>query len=113
MTVDEFVQSRVLPQYRDVVQLIRRYMREMAPDAKEVFSYGMPCWKGRWIFAFVSQGQKGITLSFVRGHDFEDGYALLKGVGKSARHLKYRSVDKMDKEVLAYYVRQALDLDSK
>lgn len=36
MNVDEFVKSKVLPQYRDIVELIRQYMRELAPDAKNI-----------------------------------------------------------------------------
>jgi hypothetical protein len=33
MTVDEFVKTRVLPEYRDVVAMLRELMREIAPQA--------------------------------------------------------------------------------
>jgi uncharacterized protein YdhG (YjbR/CyaY superfamily) len=113
MNVDEFVKSRVLPEYRDVVELIRKYIRELAPDAQEMISYGIPAYKGNKIFAVISPTKKDITLSFAHGKEFEDKYGLLKGVGKVSKHLKFRTVDEVKKEVLEYYIKQALELDSK
>jgi hypothetical protein len=113
MDVDEFVKTKVLPEFQDVVGLIRRYMREMAPGAQEVISYGLPVYKGKKIMAAISPTKKDITLSFSRGMQFEDKYSLLKGVGKSSQHLKFKSVGDVKKEVFEYYVKQALDLDLK
>lgn len=113
MTVDEFVKSRVLPEYKDIVELIRQYMREMAPEAQEVISYGIPAYKGNRILAVISPTKKDITFAFSRGAEFEDKYGLLQGVGKVSKHLKFKSVDEIKKEVLGYYIKQALDLDSK
>jgi uncharacterized protein YdhG (YjbR/CyaY superfamily) len=113
MTVDEFVQTKVLPEYRDVVALIRQYMRELAPDAQELISYGIPAYKLTRIIAVISPTKKDITLSFSRGMQMEDRYNLLKGVGKSSKHIKFKSVDDVNKEVLAYYVNQALELNTK
>jgi uncharacterized protein YdhG (YjbR/CyaY superfamily) len=113
MNVDEFVNSKVLPQYRDIVELIRQYMREMAPDTQELISYGLPAYKRNRIIAVINPTKKDITFSFSRGVQFEDKYTLLRGAGKSSKHLKFKSADDVKKEVLEYYVKQALDLDSK
>ena len=42
MDVDELVQTKVRPEYRGIVEEIRRIMRETAPQIKEVISYGIP-----------------------------------------------------------------------
>jgi hypothetical protein len=112
-TVDDFVQSKVLPQHRDIVQLIRHYMRDLAPDAQEVFSYGMPCYKRSQILAYVTSAKTGITFGFPRGKQFEDKYALLRGTGKTSRHLKFKTVGDASKEKIAYYIRQAVDWDAR
>ncbi len=83
MTVDEFVATKVLPQFRDVVEMVRQLMRECAPETQELISYGIPAWKGRKILAVVNPTKKDITFSFSRGSQFEDRYGLLRGVGKS------------------------------
>lgn len=113
MTVDEFVRTRVLPEYQEIVAMIRQLMREMAPDAKEAISYGIPTWKGNRIFAVVSPTKKDITFSFSRGAQFQDKYGLLKGVGKSSKHIKIKHIKDVDQDVLRYYVRQALEFDTK
>ncbi len=113
MNVDEFVKNKVLVQYQGIVELIRQLMRELAPGAQEFLSYGVPMYKVKRVFAVISPTRKDITLAFSRGAEFEDKYSLLKGVGKVEKHLKFKSVDEVKKEVLEYYVRQALELDSK
>ncbi len=113
MTVDEFVKSKVLPEYRDIVELIRQYMREMVPDAQELMIYGIPAYKRNKILALISPTKKDITLAFSHGAEFEDRYALLKGVGKVSKNLKFKKVDDVKKEVLEYYIDQAIRLDKK
>jgi len=40
MDVDEFVQTKVLLEYRDIVTMIRGLIKEMHPEITEVISYG-------------------------------------------------------------------------
>ena len=95
------------------MELIRQYMRELAPKAQEMISYGIPAYKGQRILAVISPSKKGITFSFSRGAQFEDKYNQLKGVGKSSKHLKFKNLVDVRKEVMEYYINQALDFDLK
>jgi uncharacterized protein YdhG (YjbR/CyaY superfamily) len=113
MTVDEFVKNKVLPEFQDIVALIRKYMKEMAPEAQELISYGIPVFKANRILAVISPTKKDITFSFSRGAEFEDRYNLLGGVGKTSKYIKYKKVDEVKRDVLEYYVKQALDFDLK
>ena len=88
-------------------------MREEAPDAKEEISYGIPSWKLQRIIAVISPTKRDITFSFSRGAQFEDKYGLLRGVGKSSKHVKIKNLDGVNKEALRYYIRQALELNKK
>lgn len=112
-SVDEFVATRVLPQFRDAVEMLRELMRECAPETQEMISYGIPAWKGRKILAVISPTKKGITFSFSRGSQFEDRYGLLRGVGKSSKHVKIKDVQTANQEALRYYIAQALAMDAK
>lgn len=42
MTVDEFVKTKVQPEFRPIVAAVRGLMTEVAPEAREAISYGMP-----------------------------------------------------------------------
>jgi hypothetical protein len=111
MTVDEFVETRVSPEYRGIVTMLRELMQEIAPDAQEAISYGIPVFKRKHGVAVISPTKKDITFSFSRGAEFEDKYGLLRGVGHVSKHVKIKSLDTVDREALKYYIRQALDLD--
>ena len=111
--VDEFVKSRVLPQFHGIVTMIRELMREMALHAKEGISYGIPSWKGNKMLAVISPTKKDITFAFSRGAEFKDEYGLLRGVGKVSKHVKIKSLDEVNKEALEYYIKQALEFDAK
>ena len=104
---------RVLPQHRDIVQKLRQLMRELAPDTREVLTYGILAWRANRIVAVLSPTKKDITLAFSRGASFEDKYGLLQGVGKVSKNLKLKDVKEIKKTVVAYYVKQALAADAK
>lgn len=96
-TVDEFIKQKVLPEYRPVVVLIRKLMREVAPNAQEYVAYGIPVWKGKKIFAVISPNKKGITFSFTHGSEFDDKYNLLRGAGKVSKHVQIADVKEANK----------------
>jgi uncharacterized protein YdhG (YjbR/CyaY superfamily) len=110
-TVDEFVKLKVLPEQSAIVALIRKMMRELAPETKEVISYGLPMWRGNKLLAWFNPTKQGVTFSFTYGAGFEDKYKLLHGVGKVARHVKFADVKDVNKAALRYYIKQALKLD--
>jgi hypothetical protein len=113
MTVDEFVRTRVLPELQPVVAMIRALMKECAPNVQEIISYGIPAYKGKRILAVISPTKKDITFSFSRGAQFADSYGLLKGVGKSSKHVKIKNLADANQEALRYYIQQALEFDEK
>lgn len=114
-SVDEFVQSRVLPQFQPVVEAVRVLMKEYAPEAREIISYGIPAYRVRNIIAVISPTKKDITLAFSKGAEMEDRFGLLEGVGKVSKHVKLKSPGEIEarREALRDYVRQALELDKK
>jgi hypothetical protein len=113
MSVDEFAETKVLPQYRNIVSILRELMHEVAPDAKEIISYGIPAYKRKRIIAVISPTKKGITFAFSRGAEFKDEYGLLEGEGKVSKNVRIKSMTDVNKEALRYYIKQALELDSK
>jgi hypothetical protein len=110
-SVDKFVKTKVPRERRATVAAIRARMGEIAPRAAETFSYMMPVWKVGGIVAYLTASKRDVTLGFVGGDRFEDRYGLLKGGGKSTRHLKFKAPEDVKTTVLSYYVKQALKHD--
>jgi len=113
MTVDGFVKTKVLPKFQPIVAMIRELMKDCAPNAKEVISYGIPVYKAKRILAVISPTKKDITFAFSRGAKFEDKYDLLRGVGKVSKHVKIKNLADANKDALRYYIKQALEFDAK
>jgi hypothetical protein len=111
MTVDEFVTRRVLSEYRDIVAELRKLMREYAPNAKELISYGIPMYRQKRTLAVISPTKKGITFAFSRGADFQDKYGLLEGEGKVSKNVRTKALKEVNRAALRYYIRQALEFD--
>jgi len=111
--VDEFVKIRVRPEHQEIAARIRALMRETAPDAEEVISYGIPAWRGNRIIAVMNPSKTRITFSFARGAEFTDKYGLLEGVGKVSRHVKIKSMKDVNEAALIDYIGQALAFDAK
>jgi len=112
-TVDDFVNARVLPEFYPVVAMIRELMKECAPTAQELISYGIPVYRAKRIIAVISPTKKDITFSFSRGAQFEDKYNLLGGVGKESKFVKIKNLATVNKEALRYYIKQAIGFDEK
>ena len=112
-TVDEFIETRVLPEYRDIVSMIRRAMREHAPESEEVLTYGILGFRNRRIIALISPTKKGITFNFTDGGGFEDPYGLLEGVGHKTRNVRWSTLEQFDVDAMRSYLRQAVAADSR
>jgi hypothetical protein len=113
MTVDDFVRVRVLPELQPVAVFIRSLVRDCAPEAVEDFSYDMPVFRMRHIFAYFIPNKENITFPFTYGVRFEDKFNLLRGRGKHSRYVKIRDLEKVNLAALKDYIRQALEIDEK
>lgn len=113
ISVEEWVVTKVLPKYQPIVKQLRSLIKQLAPDATEVMSYGIPNYRGKRGIAVISPAKTHITLAFTRGAEFEDKYELLEGVGKVSKNLRFRDLDEIKKPILKYYFDQALRLDEE
>jgi uncharacterized protein YdhG (YjbR/CyaY superfamily) len=113
MTVDEFVEQKVRPEYRDIVAELRTLMRKHAPKAKEVISYGAPMYVQKGTLAWITPSRTGISLGFRAGAYFEDSYGLLQGQGKHAKNVRMKTLKDMNKTALRYYIKQAVEFDQR
>ena len=86
MNVDEFVTSKVLPELQPVVAMLRELMREMAPEATEQISYGIPMYKGRKIVAYINPTKKDITFGFSQAESSKTN-SICSGVKEKCQNM--------------------------
>ncbi len=93
--------------------MVRGLMREVTPEAEESVSYGMITYRLRLHLSAISPKKKDITFILIRGINFKDSNALLKGVGKHSRHVKLKSVETSNQEALRDHIKQAVEWDAR
>ena len=113
-----FIESQVLPQYQTIVDKFRKHIKSEFPDLREERRggtekyYGVPVYRYHTIIITLSPTKKGITFSFTEGKKFEDKYSLLEGEGNKTLNLRVSRADDYQEEILRYYIKQAMALDS-
>jgi len=118
LPIELFIESKVLPRYQTIVEKFRKLIKSEFPDLREEMRggtekyYGVPVYRYNTIIITLSPTKKGITFSFTAGKKFEDKYSLLEGEGNKTLNLRVSKADDYQEEVLRYYIKQAIALDS-
>lgn len=116
--IETFIESKVLPEYRPIVDNFRELIKKEFPNLKEEMRggtekyYGVPVYRYNRIVITLSPTKKGITFSFTDGKNFEDKYSLLEGVGNKTLNLRISKAQAYKDEILRYYIKQAIKFDS-
>jgi hypothetical protein len=79
------------PQYRPLLRLLRKLVKEALPGVGEELKWGQPCYLvGREKVACLYVAGDHVNLGFFRGSGLDDPKGLLEGTGKGMRHIKIR-----------------------
>lgn len=115
--IDSFIDEKVLPQHRKIVENFRKLIKTKYPNVVEEMRggtdkyYGIPVYRMKRIIISLSPTKKGITFSFTDGKRFDDKYSLLEGEGNKSLNLRLSTIEEFKEEVLDYYIEQAIKLD--
>ncbi len=117
LTVEQYIDQKVLPKYQPLVvafrQLITNNFPELTEDMRggtEAYP-GVPIYRLNRIVITISPTKQGITFAFSKGAQFEDKYNLLEGLGNTAKNIRLSSLNDFDPDIMSYYIKQAIDWD--
>lgn len=89
-------------------------VREMCPDVRASIKWSQPVWETKeGPMCFFRGASKHVTFGFWRGAEMEDPSGLLEGEGDRMKHLKIKSAEAMDADLIRGYLRQAIDLNAR
>lgn len=90
-----------------LVQALRQAARASGPDVTEEVKYGGLLFSAAQPFCGVFAYTAHVSLEFGQGAAMSDPAGVLEGAGKGRRHIKFRSVDDLQRCDLAAYLQQA------
>ena len=90
------------------LESLRKLIFDVLPEAMEIFRYGAPVYNNRHgtEVIYLYGGKNHANLGFVRGIDLDDRKGILKGKGKSGRHIKIIPGVDRDDAALRDLIRQ-------
>lgn len=117
--VDNFIQEKVLPEYRQIIEKFRRLVKADFPELTEEMRggteayYGTPVYRYRRIVLVISPTKKGITFAFSNGAKIKDTYQALEGVGNKAKNIRISTADNFNADIFKDYLKQAIEIDKE
>ena len=108
--VDEYVAS-LTGWKKDVAEELREVIRAASRELTEEVKWGWPCYtaSGKNVCGFMDMRE---TVNFVLylGAELADPGGLIKGTGKSMRHVKLRGPQDIRKSALTKFIKESLRL---
>lgn len=99
------------PQYRLVLRLVRKLIKDTLPRVEEELKRGQPCYRtGREKVACLLVIEDHVNLGFVRGAELEDPKGLLEGAGNGVRHVRIRIPSDIKRREIATVLKHAAEL---
>jgi len=106
--------SRMEPDLKPIALALRKHILSIDPMITERLKSGNPTYSKKgdvlWIYALSKQW---INLGFFRGAELLefDTEGRIEGTGKGMRHIKFKTVDDIDRLYLTRLIMKALALD--
>ena len=101
--VTEYI-NQAPDQQKKIMEIVRQLIHENAGQVQEEFKWSRPVFRNEKDFAYLKTAKAYVTLGFFNFQKLDDPGNLLEGTGKDMRHIKLKSVDSIDKDLLKKWI---------
>lgn len=101
------------PEVQELVRLTQAWVKKVLPESSEelALGYKMIMYKlrpnGRQFVVYIAPYAKHVNLGFLMGTSLPDPHKVLKGTGKTLRHIKIKQARDLEKEGVQAVVEAA------
>lgn len=97
--INEYIENATATQ-QEIMKNLRSIILETIPDAKEQYKWNRPVFCLEGDFAYLKVTNKHVNLGFFNFEKIKDVDHRLEGTGKEMRHIKFKSVEEIDEDML-------------
>jgi hypothetical protein len=105
LQVTDFI-NKAPEDQKKIMEAIRKLIHEVVPNVVEEFKWSRPVFKADKDFAYLQTTKKHVTLGFFNFEKLDDPNGLLEGTGKDMRHIKIKSMNDFDSDLLNDWFRR-------
>jgi hypothetical protein len=95
--------------HKETLEALRHLVHNAVPSVTEEFKWGRPVFRSNKDFAYLKFAKAYVTLGFFQVNTLDDTKGLLEGTGKDMRHIKIKSVQDIDRELLCDWFKAAAE----
>jgi hypothetical protein len=110
MNVDEYFDNLDQP-IQDISKELRKIVLALLPVVKEELKWNVPTYSLSKNICSIMAHKKHVNLQIFQGAHIEDSRSL-EGSGTDMRHLKFVSLDEIEKDVVEKCLKQAVKIDN-
>jgi hypothetical protein len=104
------------PHIADLALALREIILDEVPDASESIYqvYTVAIWFGfsgkmKDMFCYIATSAGHVNLGFPRGASLPDPNGVLEGEGKTMRHIKFASLEQVERPFVRRYIQAAME----
>jgi hypothetical protein len=92
---------------QEILQTIRQLIHETVAQVTEEFKWGRPVFRTNKDFAYLKTAKNYVTLGFFNFEKLRDPHNRLEGTGKEMRHIKIKTINDIDRNLLTAWFTAA------
>jgi hypothetical protein len=94
------------PEHSEILSVLRKLIHETVENVSEEIKWGFPVFAKEKDFAYMRFSKKHITLGFYNIEKLVDPDNLLEGDGNTLKHIKIKSLDNINANLIAKWLQQ-------
>lgn len=106
--VTEYINKNSIEQIL-ILETLRQLIHEAIPDTTENLKWGIPVFSKTKVFTYLRCSKNHIALGIYNIDRINDKDGLLEGTGKTMKHLKFKSVEEVNSELISKWLRATAD----
>ena len=102
------------PKQIKMIKALGKLVKEVVPPLKESVNWGNGFWlREEWPVIFLHAKEDYLQFGFFGGTGLSDPKVLLQGTGKHVKHVKIFTMNDIDENTLAKFIREAVCHEKK
>lgn len=105
--VTAYVERLPYPQ-KEICKQLRKLIMESVEGVREQYKWNQPVYGVKKDFCYLRATKDHVNLGFMNAEKLNDPDNLLKGTGKSMRHVKIKTVEEINAELFTRWFTMAV-----
>jgi hypothetical protein len=112
--VNQYI-SNLPEEIQEITNSLREIILNTSPELKEEYKWSMPNYSYKGLACYLQASKKHVNLGFQKGNELEDKdtHNLLKGSGKTMRHIRLTKKEDIKPELFTSLIQAAMELNEK